>query len=59
MEMERGWPKNHAYCETFLPPGERKGDVEHYRPKGRVRGRHGRLVQVVLAGQQVQHPGYF
>lgn len=51
--------KKCAYCETFLPPGERKGDVEHYRPKGRVRDRHGSIVQVVLAGEQVQHPGYF
>lgn len=48
-----------GYCETFLPPGERKGDVEHYRPKGRVRDRHGSLVQVEIAGQHVQHPGYF
>lgn len=51
--------KKCAYCETFLPPGERKGDVEHYRPKGRVRDRHGCVVTVTLAGQQVQHPGYF
>ncbi|MFN8192742.1 MAG: hypothetical protein U0R80_00495 [Nocardioidaceae bacterium] len=51
--------KKCAYCETFLPPGERKGDVEHYRPKGRVRDRHGTIVTVMMAGVQVQHPGYF
>lgn len=51
--------KKCAYCETYLPPGERKGDVEHFRPKGRVRDRRGVVVTVTLAGQQMQHPGYF
>lgn len=48
-----------AYCETYLPPGERKGDLDHYRPKGRVRDRNGAIVQVEIDGKQVQHPGYF
>jgi hypothetical protein len=55
----RATRKKCAYCETYLPPGERAGDVEHFRPKGRVRDRRGAIVTVTLAGQQVQHPGYF
>lgn len=51
--------KKCAYCETHLAPGERKGDVEHFRPKGRVRDRRGAVVTITLAGQQLKHPGYF
>lgn len=51
--------KKCAYCETYLPPGERKGDVEHYRPKGRVRDRHGKVVRVVSGGVEMDHPGYY
>jgi len=35
-----------AYCELRLPAGQRKGDVEHYRPKGRVRRMDGKAVKV-------------
>lgn len=51
--------KKCAYCETFLPPGERKGDVEHYRPKARVRDRNGNIVRVSNGSQEKPHPGYF
>jgi hypothetical protein len=51
--------KKCAYCEIWLTPGQRKGDVEHYRPKGRVRGRDGKLVKVNHQGAMVQHPGYY
>jgi hypothetical protein len=51
--------KKCAYCETYLPPGERKGDVEHYRPKGRVRDRYGKVVRVKRAGVEMNHPGYY
>lgn len=33
-----------AYCELRLGPGQRKGDVEHFRPKGRVTDIDGKLV---------------
>jgi hypothetical protein len=49
-----------AYCELPLAAGQRAGDVEHYRPKGSVRDRHGKLVKVQLAdGTEVRHPGYY
>jgi hypothetical protein len=49
-----------AYCELPLAAGQRAGDVEHYRPKGSVRDRHGKLVKVRLAdGTEVRHPGYY
>ena len=51
--------KKCAYCEIRLTPGQKKGDVEHYRPKGRVRGRDGKLVKVIHEGVMVQHPGYY
>lgn len=51
--------KKCAYCETFLPPQERKGDVEHFRPKGGVRDAEGKIVHVVSAGVSARHPGYF
>jgi hypothetical protein len=51
--------KKCAYCETHLPPQERTGDVEHYRPKGRVRDRHGKIVMVQQVGGDTPHPGYF
>ncbi len=51
--------KKCAYCELFLPPGQRKGDVEHYRPKGRVRDRRGKKVKLADGDGSTDHPGYF
>jgi hypothetical protein len=49
-----------AYCESFLEANQRTGDVEHYRPKGRVTELDGRLVYVEdPAGARRQHPGYY
>ena len=48
-----------AYCELPLAAGQRKGDVEHYRPKGRARGRDGKIVKIEKDGNLVDHPGYF
>lgn len=48
-----------AYCELPLAAGQRKGDVEHYRPKGRARGRDGKVVKVQRDGVEIDHPGYF
>lgn len=48
-----------AYCELPLAAGQRKGDVEHYRPKGRARRLDGKLVKVVRGGVEIDHPGYF
>jgi hypothetical protein len=48
-----------AYCELRLTPGQRHGDVEHYRPKGRARDLTGKVVKVQRHGQMVDHPGYY
>jgi hypothetical protein len=48
-----------AYCELRLPPGQRKGDVEHYRPKGRARRMDGKVVKIMRDGVEINHPGYF
>lgn len=51
--------KKCAYCELGIAPGQRKGDVEHYRPKGAVKRRDGTLVTIHQDGQPVKHPGYY
>jgi hypothetical protein len=51
--------KKCAYCELLLPAGQRKGDVEHYRPKGRARRMDGKVVKVLRDGVEIDHPGYF
>lgn len=51
--------KKCAYCELLLPAGQRKGDVEHYRPKGRARRMDGKIVRVLRDGVEIDHPGYF
>lgn len=48
-----------AYCEGQYKLTANEGDVEHYRPKGRVRDRENHIVKVVWAGAQVNHPGYW
>jgi hypothetical protein len=48
-----------AYCELRLTAGQRKGDVEHYRPKGRARRMDGKVVKVQRDGTDIDHPGYF
>ena len=49
-----------AYCESPLEATQRMGDVEHYRPKGRVTDENGKLVFIHdESGQRRQHPGYF
>ncbi len=47
-----------AYCESLIS-NTQPGDVEHYRPKGRIRDLDGRVVRIVLAGKEVDHPGYW
>jgi hypothetical protein len=48
-----------AYCELPLPAGQGRGDVEHYRPKGRVRNADGTLVTITVDGVRRRHPGYY
>lgn len=48
-----------AYCEVKVAPGQRHGDVEHYRPKGAVRDLQGKRVMIDRNGQQIKHPGYY
>jgi hypothetical protein len=46
-----------AYCEAGLE--SQPGDVEHFRPKGRVTHEDGKLVTVTVGDEEVVHPGYF
>jgi hypothetical protein len=46
-----------AYCETVISASH-PGDVEHYRPKGRIRTKTG-VVTITFDGRQVAHPGYW
>jgi len=48
-----------AYCEEKIEPGQRHGDVEHYRPKAAVRDINGQSVMIERGGEQVKHPGYY
>jgi hypothetical protein len=47
-----------AYCETVLAANQ-PGDVEHYRPKGRIKDEAGKIVTVVVDGEEIEHPGYW
>lgn len=47
-----------AYCESVLSNAQ-PGDVEHYRPKGRIRELDGKLVRVKIDGKECEHPGYW
>lgn len=50
-----------AYCESPIAATlTGKGDVEHFRPKGRVMDENGKPVMVELPnGKKIPHPGYY
>lgn len=48
-----------AYCELLIAPGQRHGDVEHFRPKGRVRRSDGSIVTIERDGVVANHPGFY
>ncbi len=48
-----------AYCESMITSTQ-PGDVEHYRPKGRIRDEHGKIVTTTrILGREIDHPGYW
>jgi uncharacterized protein (TIGR02646 family) len=47
-----------AYCESKVVADQRQGDVEHFRPKGRVTDEEWQIVYVDDQ-KQVKHPGYY
>jgi hypothetical protein len=47
-----------AYCETVISSNQ-PGDVEHYRPKGRIRDQAGKVIKVVVNNTEIEHPGYW
>jgi hypothetical protein len=47
-----------AYCETRIFTNQH-GDVEHFRPKGRVTDKSGLPVVITIGSRQVGHPGYY
>ncbi|MER9526673.1 hypothetical protein NKI96_24410 [Mesorhizobium sp. M0292] len=46
-----------AYCESKIE--NQPGDVEHFRPKGRVTDQFGNIVNTSIEGKSSPHPGYF
>lgn len=47
-----------AYCEAVISSTQ-PGDVEHYRPKGRIKEIDGKIVKITVDGQLIDHPGYW
>lgn len=47
-----------AYCETKIWKTNQPGDVEHFRPKGRIMDENGKPV-MLTKGSQKPHPGYY
>jgi hypothetical protein len=47
-----------AYCETVISSNQ-PGDVEHYRPKGRIRDEQGKIIKIKVANREIDHPGYW
>jgi len=47
-----------AYCETKITAAQ-PGDVEHFRPKGRVVDENFKPIRVRQNGKEVEHPGYY
>jgi hypothetical protein len=47
-----------AYCEVVITSNQ-PGDVEHYRPKGRIKELDGKVVRAIIGGEEVDHPGYW
>jgi hypothetical protein len=47
-----------AYCESLIT-NTHPGDVEHYRPKGRLKDIDGKIVKITVNGKELDHPGYW
>jgi hypothetical protein len=47
-----------AYCEAIIT-NTHPGDVEHYRPKGRLKDLDGKIVKITVNGKEFDHPGYW
>jgi uncharacterized protein (TIGR02646 family) len=47
-----------AYCETTITVAQ-PGDVEHFRPKGRVVDENFKPIHVRHKGKEIEHPGYY
>ena len=47
-----------AYCESVIS-NTQPGDVEHYRPKGRLKDLDGKIVKVKVGDKELEHPGYW
>ena len=48
-----------AYCESFIA-SDQPGDLDHYRPKAKVKDEHDQLVEILdNQGKKSPHPGYY
>jgi hypothetical protein len=49
-----------AYCESMVVLDQHRGDVEHFRPKGRVTDDNDKVIEIDDGmGRKVPHPGYY
>jgi hypothetical protein len=55
--FDNTWKKC-AYCEALIIL-DQTGDVEHFRPKGKVTDENDRIVEIDCEGERRPHPGYF
>lgn len=52
--------KKCAYCEAKIVLDQHNGDLDHFRPKGRVTDENDRVIEIEDGrGRKVEHPGYF
>lgn len=47
-----------AYCESLITNSQ-PGDVDHYRPKGRVMDENNKPILITTPHGEVPHPGYY
>ena len=47
-----------VYCESLISSNQ-PGDIEHFRPKGKVTDLDNKEVMIIVDGEEISHPGYY
>jgi len=47
-----------TYCESFIA-ADQPGDIDHFRPKGRVTDSEGNPIAITTKDGEIPHPGYY